>query len=252
MDQKDANIPCACGSGLKFKKCYGKQRPDCPIFLMENREILLQKHPKKEKEVIDFLTQASSEVGMLFFGKDCGKIVGARMQLVCAFTLADVFSNYWDLYLPPSAHTGSRGSNDKFRNWAEKFCFTDANKTFTEKREFAMGAEPMLDLRHSLMHFLGLSPQDKGIKIVLATNSVPPEIMEKYKKGFGQSTVVLQPVNFYDLFRDAGILMLQAMGKNIEDSKDNDSAKWEHIEGVHRIFEKFQLEGAKQITIDKN
>lgn len=205
-------------------------------------------HSAKEKEVFDFFTDAVGEIQVPFLASGCEGYVGVRVQMILAFTFAEILSNFWDCYINGGGQ--SRGPEDKVKEWFNAYCATNRNKFYKTGPYFKkLGIQPLLDLRNSLVHFFGMSPQKSGKHIVLGSSHMDVITFEKYKKGFGADVAVLKPIEFYQLFKEGGLLMMEKMLENVRLSATNEDKKWEHVEGIDRIFKKFMVEGAVQLKI---
>lgn len=213
-----------------------------------DKQKLFQDHQEKEKRVIEFFNQAIEEVKMAFFAPKAPEIVGIRLQMISAFTLAEVLSNFWDSYT-----NQSRKPDARLTDWLNTFCMTDKNKMFKSSLYFSkLGTEPLINLRHSLIHFFGLSPQKLNKQIALGSSHMDERTFQQFSEGFISNVAVFKPIDFYNLFKDGGLLMLNIMLDNVHESQVDASKKWQHIEGINRIFQKFQIEGAIQILIPKS
>lgn len=249
MKGREANGPCPCGSGIKYKNCYGKARPDCNLYLTEHRDRLLAEHPEKEAEVFAFFNDAVEDVKRVFMVSGIDKIVSPRLQVICAFALAEVFASYWDRYTssPPM------GSDDRFHVWFTRFCTATKNETYAGSEDFKrLGVESLMQLRHSLVHFFGLSVQTPGKQMALASNDMDKETFGRFKGGFKSTVAVMKPIEIYSLFRDGALLMLGEMQENIRRSATEGERKWLHVEGINRIYNKFKNEGAKMVLFQKS
>lgn len=245
MKGRDLNIKCPCGSGIKYKNCYGKNRPDCNVFLKENRTKLSAEHAEKEKEVMDFFNGLVKDVKKLLFLEEAKGVVSERMQTIACFVLMEVFSNYWSIY-----NSKNETPEERLITWYKLFCSSDENKTYKENEYLKkLGYAPLLKLRHSLIHFYGMSEQEEGKYITLISKDIDQETFEKYKKGFKKGIAVLKTTDLYEFFKDAGLLMLKHFLINIQKSGQDEDKKWEHIEGINRIHDKFKKEGATEILI---
>ena len=210
-------------------------------------EQTLREHALKEKAVMTFFKEAVKEV-QAAFAEGSDRFVGVRMQMIAAFTFFEVLSNFWECYI--NRH---RGPNERLTDWFKTFCETNNNETYKTNAYFKnLGVEPILDLRHSMVHFFGLSPQRPDKQIALGSSHMDKETFEKYEKGFKGDVAVFKPTQFYELFQKGGLLMIEKMLDNIHSSNKDENKKWEHIEGINRIFEKFKSEGAMQIVIPKS
>lgn len=207
----------------------------------------LKEHELRERAVMQFFTDITEEVKTIFFTPDCEKIVSIRIQTITAFVFAEVLSNYWDCYTKQN-----RAPTARLTDWINIFCGTDENSTYQTIHHFqTLGAEPLLELRHSLIHFFGLSRQKEGKQITLGSSDMDDEVFKKFEKGFTSGVAVLKPIHFYQLFRDGALLMMNKMLTNVRLSVTDESKKQEHINGISRIFDKFQAEGAMQVVIPK-
>ena len=204
---------------------------------------LIKEHNAKEKVVMNFFTEAVLDFQTSFLAKGCERFISPRVQTIISFTFAEILSSFWDCY------TDSRKTPDaRMIEWFNNFCSTDKNITYKNNHYFEkLGIEPLLQLRHSLVHFYGMSRQQTGKEIALISSDANDEFSEKLKNSLKNKNVaVLKPIDFYNLFKDGGLLMMKAMINNIESSHVDKEKEKYHIEGINRIFEKFKAEGAMQ------
>lgn len=212
-----------------------------------NQEQLLKEHTIREKAVINFFNEAVREFQVSFLATGCERFIGVRIQTIIAFTFVEVLSSFWDCYI-----NKQRGPDARIQEWFNTFCELDKNVIYKNNPYFKnLGVKPLIDLRHSLIHFFGMSPQKIGKQITLCSSDIDDETFEKFKNKFTKNIAVLKPIDFYQLFKEGGLLMIQKILENVEVSKINENKKQDHIKGINRIFQKFQTEGAMQILIPK-
>ena len=243
------NEKCPCGSNLKYKKCY-KTSTNCKLFEQDRLKNLLTTHQSKEKEIVEFLTEIVGEVNGTFRKHDNGNdLISVRIQMVVCFSIIDVFASYWNCYLADQTDTQSSRANI----WLEKFCFVENNKEYTKERFGKLDIELFIKLRNSIVHFFAL-PNATNPGIVLMPNNFSDDMAKDHKRRFknrGVDILYLKPIWINHWLVEGAKIMLLEMIKNIELSKIDDSKGWEHINGINRIYEKTQVEGAKRIDLEK-
>ncbi len=188
-----------------------------------------------------FFQEAVSEIQAAFLTDGVEKYVGPRLQLVAAYTLAEVFSSYWDIY-----RAFDKNPDERMRTWLGEFCFTSDNDTFQKNPYFKrLNAQDLISLRNSLIHFFGLSDQAAtSMQIAFAQSHMKDDEFAEYISKFPKTVVAFKPIDFYHLFKDGALLMLNVLLDNIHQAAKDESKKWEHIEGINRLYEKVMKEGA--------
>lgn len=250
MQKISPNEKCPCGSGLKYKKCY-KAETGCKLFEEDKQKKKLETHQQKEKEIVDFLLQAVEEAKHAFQKTEKGNdILPARVQLLVCFSMIDIFGSYWHSYLTEKTSTQS----NRATQWLEKFCFSEKNKdNIANFKE--MDVSLTLSLRNSIVYFFALpKPEGNNPGIVLIQNNFPDNQIEIHKKKFknrGVKILYIKPAWIKDWLIKGAELMFEEMVKNIELSKTDNEKAWNHIDGINRIYEKIQFEGAKRIDLEK-
>lgn len=243
------NDPCPCGSTKKFKHCYLKDPSECPLFLRDQKQKLWDEHVFKDKEVFRFFNDVINDIGSVFRIHESGHdMVAQRVQLTTTFTFIDVVASYWYEYL------GKNGTQrERFEEWLKKYCLTEENHEYKNDKELQkFTATRLYSFRSSMVHFFGMSEPSEGYFIAITPNNTPEEEVERWRLGFDAKkhpTIIVKPKRLHDLMTEGGILMLNEMHKNIEDSRFDESKKWAHVEGIDRIFQKVMKEGAVKIVI---
>lgn len=244
------NEQCPCGSGLKYKKCY-KAGNDCKLFEEDSQKRKLETHREKEKEIVDFLIQAVEEAKHTFQKNEKGDdILPARVQLLVCFSMIDIFASYWHCYLKEKTDKQS----ERATQWLEQFCFSKENN-YNNLNLKNIDVNLILSLRNSIVHFFALpKPEENQPGIVLIQNNFPDDQIEVHEKKFknkGAKVLYLKPAWIKDWLIKGAELMFEEMMKNVELSKTDNKKAWEHINGIGRIYEKIQVEGAKRIDLEK-
>ena len=242
MIQAGRNDPCPCGNGKKFKYCYMEENSGC-------KKQLLEKHSLKDKEVFLFFREVTEDIGSAFvLEKETGNdYVAQRVQLIVVFTFIDTMANYWFEYL------GRKDGTPKirFNDWCNAYCFNNKNHEY--KGDFLkINAENLYNLRSSLVHFFGLGERDTSFALMIAPNKAKDEEIDKWRKGFkkiGHDGVFIKPKQLHNFVTEGGLLMLDDMRSNIEGSGIDENKKWQHINGIDRIYKKIMLEGAARIQL---
>lgn len=216
------------------------------------RQQLGREHQKKDDAVIKFfLKEATEDIASVFAMDSEGRnYTSERVQLICVFTLIDVIANYWYEYL------GETGTQQvRFLQWVKKYCLVDANTEYKGKDFAYLSAENLYAVRSSMVHFLGIAGLNNEYKLTFATNRMSDDFIEKYKKGFkerGHNVLVIKPKKLHNLILEGTILMLTDWKKVISEAQSDEEKKWRHIEGIDRIYKKFQLEGSMKVLIPED
>jgi hypothetical protein len=212
-------------------------------------EELTIEHNKREKFVIDFLTEVANETNIIYLKGESGNDrVPLRIQVIIVFSLLDVFANYWCEY---------RNNREKPRkrccDWYEQFCKTDRNEEFVRDKQWAiLSSSQMYDLRDSIVHFFALPEERENLSISLEPNNLPVAESQNLRNEFkktGKNILIIKPHDFHKLIKKGGIVMLKDWANNIKASR-NDKAKGdEHIAGMERLWNKVNKEGAVKISL---
>lgn len=201
-------------------------------------------HPERDKVVFEFFSNIVTESNIVFLKADNNvDRIPLRIQMIISFTLMDVLASYWYEYLGKVATISTRSCS-----WYDTFCKTERNTEYNRDKQLKiLSSERLYQFRNSLVHFMGMSEIKENLYMSLASNDLPENEKELLIKGLetkGHRTVVIRPNDFHKLIKQGGILMLNEMQKVIEQSHTDNEKKKEHIEGIERIFNKIQLEGA--------
>jgi len=238
------NDPCPCGSDKKYKKCYGAGSSDCVLYKKDSLNKQMSEHDKKEKAVAKSILEFTNELSNLFYKTEKGMYpVASRMQLIGCFSIIDVLANYWFEYLGRLDGTASL----RFNEYVNLFCFTERNTDYKDSKNLSnLTVDDFYKFRCGLVHFYGLSV--KNLVIMPNTDDKFTEAdIEEYKKKLRKATgslICIQPLEIKNLIYKSAELMLLTMIENIKKSQTDESFKQKHIEGVNRIYEKMQKEGA--------
>lgn len=216
--------------------------------MSDRRQELGKEHQKKDDAVFKFFLKEATEDIASVFAMDLEQrnYTTERVQLICVFTLIDVIANYWYEYL------GKNGTQrDRFLEWVGKYCLTDSNPEYSGTDFVHLSADNLYAVRSSMVHFLGIAGLDGDYKLTFATNRMSDGFIAKYKKGFlerGHHVLVIKPKKLHNLILEGTVLMLNDWKKIIEEAQNNEETKWQHIEGIDRIYQKIQLEGALKVS----
>ena len=216
-------------------------------------EKLIIEHNKREKFVIDFLTEVANETNIIYLkGENGNDRIPLRIQMIINFSLLDVFANYWCEY-----RNNLENPHKRCCDWYDQFCKTDRNEEFARDRQWAtLSSSQMYDFRNSIVHFFAL-PEEKGdLYISLMPNNTPDaesqslyDLLDKLKKS-GKNVFIIKPHNFHKLIKKGGIIMLEDWANNIKTSKIDKAKGDEHIAGMERLWNKVNREGAVKISLD--
>lgn len=201
-------------------------------------------HIERDKEVFEFFSNIATESNIVFLKAENGTDrIPLRTQMIISFTLMDVLASYWYEYLGKTATITVRSCS-----WYDTFCKTEKNTEYIKDKQLKiLGSERLYQFRNSLVHFMGMSEGKDNIYMSLASNDLPEDEKDKFIKGLetkDYKNIIIRPNDFHNLIKQGGIMMLNEMQKIIEQSHTDDGKKKEHIDGIERIFNKIQLEGA--------
>ena len=246
MDSVRRNDPCPCGSGKKWKKCYGA--PDnslCPIKLRENREKMIKEHHVREKSVFNFFNDVLRETNIIMLKtKEGNDQISARVQMIIIFSLVDMVASYWYEFDGKTGRTSERP-----KEWYTNFCANVKNEDFKDCW-LDIDPERLYEFRNSLVHFFGLGKSENALAIVLAQNNLPEEERNKWQNFAVKSNkkiAIICPMHFYDLIRKGALLMLDEWRGLINNAQLDRFQEAKYIEGIRRVWEKIQNEGAVRV-----
>ena len=199
-------------------------------------------YDKKIKIVTDLLTEAIDEISDVFRFKNQDKkdVISARVQLILVFTFIDIVANYYLAYLGTDDH----GPTKKFLDFVEKFCFTNKNAYFNERKHLKnVNAIDLKNLRNGLVHFYGIGTQ-KGI--VIASNGLgDDEILSVVNNNsLDKEPIVVIPMELYLIVQGATELFFENFSIAEEHTTQEKISK---MYALDRIIEKIEKEGAVHI-----
>ena len=172
-----------------------------------------------------------------------------RLQMLVIFTLIDVFSNYWNVYLD----SPELGTKVKFVQWHTTFCRVSENEEYKQSDLWkSFSVQRLYELRCSIAHFLGLSGIQDTSSFALMSSDMPDAELKKFKKECGRGVIMIRPVEFYSLVRSGGLLMLEKWASIIKDARNDRDKEDAYISGMKRIFDKIMEEGAKRVAVKKS
>ncbi|MDO8575510.1 MAG: hypothetical protein Q7R78_02315 [bacterium] len=238
------NDPCPCGNSKKYKRCYGAESSDCTLYKSDNINKQMLEHGKKEKNVTKSILGFTQELSNLFYKTEKGGYpVSSRMQLIGCFSIIDVLANYWFEYLGRKDGTPSL----RFYEYINSFCFNDKNLDFKNSKNLKdLNTENFYKFRCGLVHFYGLSVPNLVIMPNIDDKFTEAD-MQEYKQKLGKANsnlIYIQSLEIKNIIYKGAELMLLTMIENIQKSQTDEIFKQKHIEGVNRIYEKMQKEGA--------
>ncbi|TSC76390.1 MAG: hypothetical protein G01um101429_1159 [Parcubacteria group bacterium Gr01-1014_29] len=214
----------------------------------EKRQQLGLTHQKKDDSVFKFFKEATEDIASVFaMDLEHRNYTTERVQLICVFTLIDVIANYWYEYLRKNGT-----QQERFLAWVKKYCLTDSNPEYRGTDFAHLSAENLYAVRSSMVHFLGIAGLGDKYKLTFATNRMSDEFIAKYQKRFqdyGHHVLVVKPKKLHNLILEGTVLMLMEWKKVIDEAQTDEATKWQHIEGIDRIYQKIQLEGAVKVAI---
>src|SRR3989338_2163491 len=207
----------------------------------------IPEHQYREKEVIDFMSEAATEGNIIFLKDDKGNDrISQRIQMIIAFSIMDVMANYWCEYLGES-----KKPSEKVCLWYEKFCLTEDNEEYKRDKQWALlTSARMYRFRNSAIHFWGLSETTDDVYITLTPNDTPKkerlQLIDAFKSK-DKNTIIIKPGDFYILVKKGAIAMLNSWAETIQASHNDSVIKQEYINGIERVWNKFKREGAVKI-----
>lgn len=213
---------------------------------MENERIkILEKHKKRDDAVFRFFKEVSEETHCVIAKDSKGNdLISARVQMIIAFSLIDVLANYWYEYRDCSGKT-----NERAKFWYSTYCATDKNEYYKELWK-ELSCDNLYKFRNSLVHFFGSGEQCGDPYIFLCQNNLPEEKRQKWQRDFlakGQKTFIICPRNFSNMIKECAILMLNEWKGAIQNAQTDRKKEQEHIDGINRIWEKINKEGAIRV-----
>lgn len=207
-----------------------------------------QFHQKKDDAVFKFFREAMEDIGSVFaMDEQKHNYTSERVQLVCVFTFVDVVASYWYEYLNK---TGTQ--RERFVEWVERYCLAAENQECTGTDFEHLTTRNFYAFRSSMVHFFGIAGLEDDYKLSIATNRIEDELVEKWRQGFrerGAHVLIIKPKKLYNLILEGAMLMLGEWKKIIDEAKNDEDKKWQHIEGIDRIYKKIQLEGAAKVSV---
>lgn len=244
----ERNELCPCGSKIKYKYCFERKLETCTLYAQMQKEKILEQHKEKDDKIFRFFREVLEDIGTIFVTNDKGKeLVSSRVQVIAVFTLADIVASYWFAY-----HDKTGTPTERFITWVNSYCLIPENKAFPNSTYSDISAERLFKLRNSLVHFFGLaSGKDEVHNFAISPNNENwMEVTKKLQKTLekkGQKICVIESKKFYNLVLEGAILMLDEWKLVIDEAQDNEEKKVSHIEGIDRIFQKIETEGALKI-----
>lgn len=200
-------------------------------------------YDKKIKMVMDFLTKASDEISDIFRFRNQDKkdVISAPVQLILIFTFIDIVANYYHAYLG----IDDSGPTKKFYDFVEKFCFTNKNNYFNERKHLKnITAGDLKNLRNGLVHFYGIGTQKN---IVIASNDLKDdEILSVVNNNsLDKEPIVVIPMELYMIVQGATELFFENFSIIEEHTAQEKISK---MYALDRIIEKIEKEGAIHIN----
>ena len=204
-------------------------------------------HQQRDKEVFQFLVGITGESDVVFLkGDKEEEKIPLRIQMIISFTLMDVLASYWYEYLGKNDSISARSCS-----WYDHFCRTDRNTEYKKDPQWQiLSSDRLYQFRNSLVHFMGMSEIRENIYMGLVSNDLPETERERMIKRLTAAThrtAIIRPNDFHKLIKQGGKIMLEEWQKVIEQSHTNPEKKKDHIDGIERIYNKIQLEGAAAI-----
>lgn len=212
-----------------------------------NNQVRILSHEQREAEVFSFFNGVISETSAIYLKNDNNiDIIPLRIQMIIIFSLIDIFASYWYEYKGEVD-----GQKDRFISWYENFCRINKNKEYINKHIWSeISSNRMYNFRSSLVHFFGMSEKSEEIYLALVSNYLQKVEMEALELQINKTakSIIIKPHEFYILVKNGATLMLESWIQNIRQANEgNNDKKTEHIDGIERIWEKIQKEGAVQI-----
>ena len=217
----------------------------------DRRQRLGREHQKKDDAVFKFFREAMEDIGSAFVVDDKKRnYTSERVQLICVFTFIDVVASYWFEYL------GRNGTQrEHFLTWVQEYCLTERNPKYSKTDFVNLTATNLYAVRCSMVHFLGIAGLGGDYKLTFATNRMSDDFIEKYRKGFrdhGHQVLIVKPKSLHNLILEGTVLMFDDWKKVIDEAQTDEGKKWGHIEGIDRLYQRIQIEGAAKVSIPEN
>lgn len=241
------NNLCPCGSGIKYKRCYLIENENCSMFVEEKGAKMVNEYQEILNEILDSLLRSIQELNQLFFKTDDNvEIISSRMQLIGVFTIIDVLGNYWYEYL------GKTGKpSERFDDYINKFCFTDENKEFVDRKYLQnVTTEDLRHLRDSIVHFYGLG-RNSNITILSHPSKANSQedidssvaTLKKLRKDMN----FIQPFELKKIIAEGAVDMINVFKNDAIKVKSNEEVLFV-TNNIKRIHKKLREEGASFIS----
>lgn len=221
------------------------------MYSEHKKKEMLAQYKERDDKVFQFFGEVLEDIGSVFVRDDTGKeLVSSRVQVITVFTFVDIVASYWFAY-----HNKTGTPTTRFTEWTREYCFTSRNKEFVGSAFERLDALRLFELRNSLVHFFGLaSSKDSPHNFAISPNddgkwkSVTEKLTKVLKKK-GQELTVLESKKFYNLALEGSVLMLDEWKMIISEAQNDESKKMAHIEGIDRIFQRIEAEGALKVQM---
>jgi hypothetical protein len=205
-------------------------------------------HQKRDDAVFKFFKETMEDIGSAFLtDPEHRNYTSERVQLICVFTFIDVLASYWYEYL------GLNGTQqERFVAWAERYCLAEKNPEYLGTDFGNLTVANFYALRCSMVHFFGIAGLEGDHVLSIATNRVSDDLLEQWRKDFrarGHQVLIFKPKKLYDLVLEGALVMLDEWKQVIDESQSDETIKWQYIEGINRIYQKIQLEGAALVVV---
>ena len=249
MKWRDINKPCPCWGWLKYKKCYWSNNLQCKQYSFEQEQKRVWVHNKKEQDVLRFLTDVLQEICSVFIKTDEGiEYARPRAQLIVCFAMLDVLAWFWNLYWDLKLDTDKK----EFKNWMKLFWQNPKNEA-NEQNKFLndITVDQMYYMRCALVHFCWLWGEYKGASPIIMSgaqkDSYIADFTCKLSKASWKKINVIKLIEIKNMICWWLMLMMETLIENIEKSHKDDKLKEMHINGICRVYKKYQKEWAVNI-----
>lgn len=220
---------------------------------MIDRIGLAKTHQEKDDRVFGFFDAALKDIGTVFKRDQNGRsFASERMQLIAVFSLIDIIASYWFEY--QGKNKKKTGHGERFAAWINEYGLAPRNHSYSGTDFAKLTTERLYHFRCSMIHFMGMSDGKARPAICIASNEIKKSEVQKMREGFrkrGVQVVIFKPKQLYNLICDGVIEMMDDWKEIILESDKDDTMKWAHMEGIDRIFQRIEFEGAARVDLPK-
>lgn len=205
---------------------------------------LKKDHEEREKIVFAYLNKIVSDTNIIFYQEKNIFVIPLRIQLIISFSLLDALASYYFEY----TGTSTAIQKVRFKEWVKKYCLVKKNSEY-EINEFWSRVDEhcLYQLRSSLVHFFGVNAKCGEVYVSIANNNINDKAIHEKEfelSGMGADTVLIRPHDLHKIIKKGGILMLNEWHDILSKSSSDISLSNPHIQGIKRLMDKINVDGA--------